>query len=205
MHWQARLDKWFDKDHYTISNQNDGLPNRIEVIEEASDGQGRIEFFGTNHLLKINSGNLNHLPFLKDTKNADGVFLELENSKPLALHIVELKKTINLTKWDEVKSQIRSSLRHSLGFLGVLNLTLPEKLVCHTCYQNDDIQKDRYAKPVLSKPIVGKLLNSKKPDFLEEWLGQKVNISTVFPGFEHKKHQMTSIDGEDIPYAEVRL
>lgn len=205
MNWQERLTRWFKTTHYTVSIQNDNLSNQIEVIEEEKSGEGKVQFLSANRLIKINAGNLNHLPFLEDSKNADGVFLELENNIPVALHIVELKKTINLTKWDEVKNQIRSSLRHSLGFLGVLNLTLPEKLVCHTCYQNDDIEKDRYAKPVLSKPSVGKRLAAQQTNFLDEWLGDKVKISNIFPEFDHKKHHMTSTDNDNIPYAEVNL
>ena len=204
MRWQTRLEKWFESDNYTFSNQEEST-NLLEVTEETDEGRGRVEFFCSNHLLKINSGNLNHLPFLKDSKNADGVFLEFKDGEVIALHIVELKKTINLTKWDEVKNQIRSSLRHSLGFLGVLDLKLPEKLVCHTCYQNDEVLKQIHANPVLSKAMLGQQQTNTKQDFLGEWLADQVEISNVFPVFDHRKHHMDSVDRDDIPYKKVKL
>ena len=198
--WTQRLENWVNKESYQLGKT-------ITVKELEDEGASCIEFSSTNNqLLKINCGNKNHLNFLTDTKNSDGVFLELKDEKAVALHFVELKRTISLSKWTEVKGQIRGSLKHSLGFLGVLNIPLPNKLVCHTVFQFDGTAQEAQTKLADKKPLIGRKMPSRpNTKLLKEWSQKTVEISQVFPKFEHQKHQLTQQPSDQLPTKKVVL
>jgi len=198
--WKRRLEDWFESNSYHLNKE-------IEFEELEADGACKIKFISPgNNLLKINWGNKNHLNFLTDIKNSDGVFLEFEGDKAIALHFVELKRTISLGKWTEVKGQIRGSLKHSLGFLGVLNIPIPNKLVCHTGFQIDSTEQESQAKFADKKPLIGqKMPRRKNETLLKEWLQETVEISQVFPEFEHHKHQLIAQTDGPLPTKKVVL
>lgn len=198
--WMQRLEDWVNTENYQL-----GKTIAVEELEE--EGASCIEFSSTNNqLIKINWGNKNHLNFLTDTKNSDGVFIELEGKKAVALHFVELKRTISLSKWTEVKGQIRGSLKHSLGFLGVLNIPILNKLVCHTVFQFDGTEQEAQTKLADKKPLIGRRMPSRpNTKLLKEWSQKTVEISQVFPKFEHQKHQLTQQTDYGLPTKKVVL
>ena len=128
------------------------------------------------------------------------------NLKVKAAHFIELKKTVNTQKWKDIKNQVRSSLKHSLGFLGVLGLSLPKQLVCHVCFQNDDMKQQNLANFALKKPLLGERLKDNPAKIeLEEWNATTLKITRSFPMFELQKHQLQYVATESTPFAEVNL
>lgn len=198
--WKQRLEGWIKKESYQ-------LDKTITVEELENEGASCIEFSSPqNQLLKINWGNKNHLSFLTDTKNSDGVILELQGDKAVALHFIELKRTISLGKWKEVKGQIRGSLKHSLGFLGILNIPIPNRLVCHTVFQFDNTKQESQAKFADKKPLIGqKMPPRQNTELFNEWSQDTVKISQVFPNFKHQKHQLTQQVDDHLPTKKVVL
>ncbi len=58
-------------------------------------------------------------------KLADYIILQKENDTWLA-HIIEIKKTVNHSKWKKIKYQFRGAYLYSLLFSGILSIDIGE-------------------------------------------------------------------------------
>lgn len=193
MDWQKRLETWIENEAYKLNST-------IKIVEADDKGKGEIEFSTVNGvLLHVKSDLKYHFSILKEKRNADGLFFEFDKQDNLvALHLVELKVSVSPREWSDIQAQMRSTLKHALAILGVLNISLPAKLVCHSGYQNDKITEIKAAAPIMNKALMGKMPSSL-------WQHEKIVLSNCFPKFENKKHKMIALKEGSTPTVRVNL
>lgn len=172
---------WIEPDHY----QQGAC---VEVVEPRADGAGTASFAAaaTRWFLHFNLSEDNRLRYLKQQKVADGVLLEFDPSgQPAALHLVELKATVDAKRWDHIKQQFLGALHNAHALLGLLDLPMPAKVICHTCFQKDGLSTAHSPNPVTFKVPTGARATSS----VQDWRWPHCRLSDDFPRLEHHRHQ----------------
>lgn len=150
------------------------MDTRIEIAEPEKTGKGRVVFTSSNqciHLplagdsitwLKVrNAGSMK----LNPDSCADGLFIELTGVSA-RIHIVELKKTVNLGKWDDIKSQFAGMVKQGLALVGVLGISVTE-FVLYTAYWKDDLTPKETATIFAEKFELADNLSMPEQDWLD--------------------------------------
>lgn len=150
------------------------MDTRIEIAEPAKTGKGRVVFTSSNHCLHLPMGG-DCITWLKvrnagSTKLnpdscADGLFIEL-TGVCARIHIVELKKTVSLGKWGEIKTKFSGMVKQCLALVGVLGISVTE-FVFYTAYWKDDLTPNETATIGVEKFELADDLSMPEQDWLD--------------------------------------
>lgn len=114
--------KLLNLDYFSDSDQE------ILIEEKAIGGKATLLLKVTRRCLALRDADKRTISYLKNQKVADCIMLELDGERAIALHIFELKRTINSRTWLSIQTQFSGAFHNALGLLGVLGLAVPEKI-----------------------------------------------------------------------------
>lgn len=87
---------------------------------------------------------------LRDKANADGAFILRRADGSFEAHVVECKRTINRTKWAEVRKQMRWTLSRLRALAGILGVELRHG-VLYTAFRADDLSPESAPNPIAQR------------------------------------------------------
>lgn len=147
-----KLGALVSKDYITIGAD---APVSIEEVEPAGAGSVTMKVTGDYVVVRPKSGT-HQIIWLSDSKCADGGIVAFKNSTTVSIHIVELKSSVNLRRWEEVKSQFNGMLLNSLALLRLGGIQIDvNEVKCYLAFTKDKITAQISASPVLQKNMPG--------------------------------------------------
>lgn len=172
----AALDKikqFLDGRCYEIHNGS-----QVKVIENSAEGYAEltcvlkraVEFVG------LKQSDTSSFLFVKNQRSVDGALLIPIKPTAFSVHLIELKKSVDETKWQDIKEQLSCSWLRIKAICGMLDIEV-DSVTCYTGYQNDNLSTN----PALMKLPLGLSASSSSPasQFLRqraEWYGKKISI-----------------------------
>jgi hypothetical protein len=134
--------------------------------------------------------------FLQKDNSADGAVLFIRPDGQLSAWIVELKKKISQSKWQEVLEQFRWTLARLLAITGVLGLEL-KSVTFTTAFREDRLSPEESPNPTLGKaplgiPALGESLDMARRRQLA-WVEDRIRLQGFTGEFWHTK---VHLDGD---------
>jgi len=123
--------KIFDKNKYQFGNN-------VELTETAEDGEALLRLISKNNLFAISLSGNNRIVVFHHKKVADWIVVEFLNDNKINLHIIELKRTIKETKWQEIKEQFLGAYEHSYLLKGVFDSKI-NNILLYTAFVYDKL------------------------------------------------------------------
>lgn len=123
--------KIFDKNKYQFGNN-------VELTETAKDGKALLRLISKNNLFAISLSGKNKIVVFHHKKVADWIVVEFLNDNKINLHIIELKRTIKETKWQEIKEQFLGAYEHSYLLKGVFDSKI-NNILLYTAFVYDKL------------------------------------------------------------------
>jgi len=184
--------KIFDKNKYQFGNN-------VELTETAENGKALLRLISKNNLFAISLSGNNRIVVFHHKKVADWIVVEFLNDNKINLHIIELKRTIKETKWQEIKEQFLGAYEHSYLLKGVFDSKI-NNILLYTAFVYDKLNTLNTSNPVTLKATNG---NNNKTSALD-W--NKDTIKIKEQKFRHIKIKLNldSSNGIGIGEYEIR-
>lgn len=101
-------------------------PDPVVVCETNENGQAHIEVSYPDgaHCVVWHLEKTGYFQFLEGDKAADGIFFVCSSDSRVAVHIIECKKTMTQSNWEQVIKQLQESLSKILAIAGVLGIKI---------------------------------------------------------------------------------
>lgn len=154
--------------HFTDSDQ------QIIINEQNIAGKASIKLKVFRRCLALHNADKRKIPFLKNQSVADHIVLEFQNEAVIAIHIFELKKSINSSNWGDMLIQFDGAFQNVLGLLGILGLDLPENVIFYAAYSRDKF----LTAPSLHKTPIGEPI-SEGDRINNKWNQEKIKIAWI--------------------------
>lgn len=127
----------------------------VEIVENHEAGKGSAVFdFPGEGIKVVHVNNKPPLSWSKEQKCADGALIEL-TAEGCNLHIIELKKKINVASWEKIKRQVLGMIYNAKAIAAVAECGNFEKIFCYVCYEEEVLSGTNSANPILLKPLLG--------------------------------------------------
>lgn len=186
---KAVLDKiqYFNKQKYDLKNDE-------IVLEEKSDsGKAVLKCILSKDTVILHDPEKNTLPYLDEhipnaSKCADKFLFELDNDGKWIVHIMEFKKTINLSSLKKSKIQFIMGIYNARAVAGFLNICLKDIYV-YSVYRDDRI------KSMQDEPLIAmRQANSNPKDIrtINDWNRGRchLNLDLEEKVYQHIKIQL---------------
>ncbi|MBF0622107.1 MAG: hypothetical protein HQL54_09280 [Magnetococcales bacterium] len=147
--WKQALSDWILADKYIENKES------IQISEENEDGKARLLILSNNKIIHLLRKDNDKIPFLANKACADGILIEFIGNYPVAIHIVELKRTISTKSWNTIRKQFIGALGYTRAFLGVLGLPAPKNIHCYTAFYRDKLASRENPDPIFERPFTG--------------------------------------------------
>ncbi|MBR1743349.1 MAG: hypothetical protein IJ733_16050 [Lachnospiraceae bacterium] len=152
------------------------------LVETSGEGEAELHLKLSNPCIVIRNVDKNPIKIFKNKNCADQIVFEKKEEK-WHLHIFEMKKTINPSKWEMIKKQFSGAFLHALAYAGVLGIDFSMENICvYTVYRRvKAVDKTNPVKlhPGLEREVRKGLL---------EWENEKVDLTYIRTYFvRHKK------------------
>lgn len=185
VHIKKKLELFRDEE-YTLLQKNE----ETYLEEKSEEGRAELQCKVKNNAIVIKRPEKNVLPYLDSQKKgarqcADVfIFIFNENSQDWELHIIEFKKTINMTTLGKSKAQLRFGIYNARALAAFLGFEIL-KVVLYSGYQNDNISSIEDA--TLIQLRMGN--NAENVRKISEWKKGicTLNVDEENVKYEHKK------------------
>jgi hypothetical protein len=132
---------------------------------------------------------------LQKEANADGAFVLRCADGGFEAHVVECKKTVNLSKWAEARTQMRWTLSRLRGLSGVLGIEL-RRGVLYTAFRTDDLSPESAPNPTAQRRPTGPdeggdgagLTWNRRAE--REWVDDELSLAGFDGRFAHRKIEL---------------
>jgi hypothetical protein len=133
--------------------------------------------------------------FLREQKNADGAFFLGAGQEAFEAHVIECKRTVDQSKWNDINHQMGWTLLRLRALAGVLGVTL-SRAVLYTAYRNDKLSPDSSPNPAAMRRTVGapaepeeqELNNARRRQL--DWMEDDIELRGFSGRFPHKKIEL---------------
>ena len=197
----------FALDNFLIPNYFVDKKSYYELHENEKTGKSLLKLqVGTeDNLCMQNYDNAKKCNFLsQDNKNHMQQSIIIKKSNNVwELHMIEMKTTINLATWFNIKHKMRASYLNIKALAVFLGISLhDENIFAYTTYEKENFDiKSMDSQRILVPKVGSRAINHKK----EEWDAGFITIpiipsdNSTFVKLKHKKIQMNrSNDGKQL-------
>lgn len=156
---------------------------RREVCLEEEEKSGRTKLIvqlnsDDNYLIRNPDNNgMSHIGFFRTEKEfsmqkrVDHIVFEREAENQWMIHLIEMKTTVGMKTWQEIKGKFRASLLLAEAVAAMLDFNI-NKIKMYTTFENVNLKMDPYA-PVSRRGNVGR----KKTSPEDEWNGRDFTLN----------------------------
>jgi len=176
-------------------------PGPTFVVEDKKDGLSRVACYIPEGALSVKLNIRDGLfQFLREAKNADGAFLVRRADGLFEAHVIECKRSVNQSKWEDAIKQVRWTVLCLLSLAGALGIQV-EAIVLQTAYRFDKLSPDDLPNPNIAKAAIGPLdADEEEPTTARrkqlEWERDEVTLDGFDGWFPHVKVKLDERTGE---------
>lgn len=176
------------------------VQREVCLEEEEKSGRTRLKVqldSDDNYLINNPDKNgMSHIGFFRTEKEfsmqkrVDHIVFEREAENQWTIHLIEMKTTVGMKTWQEIKGKFRASLLLAEAVAAMLDLNV-NNVKMYTTFENVNLKSDPYA-PVSRRGNVGRKMI--RPE--DEWNGRDFTLNLgerIF--FQHKPVKVER-DGE---------
>ncbi|MCA0977301.1 hypothetical protein LCM19_02880 [Qipengyuania flava] len=145
----------------------------FDIVEQFADGQAVLTFAVDADALVLR--HLDNKPQLKwaiEKKCADAAII-VQREDGIELHVVELKSKLTFREWRKARQQFEGMASNAFAVLGVIEASLPTRLICHLSYAEDALGPTKTGSTVLLKFPVGSSTNM---GGLDDWKEGELSV-----------------------------
>lgn len=183
-------------------------PEKAVVVEQEKSGEAKIECSLPEGAVCIQWNLQDGLfLFLKGTRNADGALLIWRDDGSrdglLDAHIMECKKTVDQSKWNDILQQLRWTFMRLRAVSGALGVPL-RRVTFYTAYREDKLSSDSSRNPVLPRnPITSRFATPddtiERPRQLQmDWQNDDITLGDFDGRFAHCKIELDGVGNGSI-------
>lgn len=175
-------------------------PEKAIFVEQEKAGEARIECGLPVGALCIQ---WNLAPglfrFLETEKNADGALLIWRDDGTrdglFEAHVMECKKTVDQSKWDEILRQLRGTFLRLRAVSGALGVPL-RRVTFYTAYREDKLSSDSSRNPVLPRNAITSrfappdVMIDRPRQLQMDWENDDITLGDFEGRFAHRKVEL---------------
>lgn len=127
----------------------------VEVFEESAEGEARVTCTrpGGGLYLVFHLDDVG-FPFLRQRKAVDWLLFVHDAEGAIDAHLIECKRTVNPSKWREIKEQMASSVTRTRALAGALGVEI-RRFHGYTAFRNDRLSTRTAPDPVFTRLPLG--------------------------------------------------
>ncbi|NBK93490.1 hypothetical protein D5278_16150 [bacterium 1XD21-13] len=135
------------------------------------------------------------LKYFKNQKCADYLLYEYKENH-WEMHIFELKRSIGLSQWEQIKEQAKGAIQNGMAIAGFLGIEVSlDKVHMYSAYRNDKIND--YANPGKQRYQMHKRVSLEHSQKRCDWNAPMIELDFLGKReFHHHKVQLNPEDGK---------
>lgn len=166
---------------------------RLLLKEKKKDGEAELTLQLQNPCILFSKLEDKKLRYFKNQKCADYVLYEYKENS-WEMYIFELKRSIGLSQWDQIKEQAKGAMQNGLAIAGFLGIEISlERTRLYSVYRNDKIND--YANPGKLRYQMHNRISTENSEEKCDWNASKVKLD--FLGEREFMHHKVALNLED--------
>lgn len=188
--FEDRLKRWLDNKRTLYQAFSEG--QTLHICEQEKGGAADVQFKVPERCSAVQWSLKDSMPFLLEAKTADGAIVLCRDNGSYEAWIIECKKTVDQSKWNEIHKQFRGTLGRLLALAGVLGIEFL-KVGFGTAFRDDKLSEDESPNPAQGKWMLGPAEDEEQRNQNRAareqmaWMRDQVRVDGIEEIFEHRK------------------